>query len=185
MVLITTSRHPSIESRILSKDLSLILTGSLRINRGKMNYNKLINRTIELGKKILIIIEGGKSKNSSIKFLKFDQRGNTADKLEIRITKFIRKKDIIKQRIPATNQFCILFGEDFPERYKNNLNHLANFFTLDNYHSVQIKKQKAIIFYFDKDNKNPFLTFYVAPEVREIGPRIYFEEIYWNDKNEL
>ena len=57
MILITTSRRPTQLIRTLCNDLSRVFPNSLRINRGKLNFEGIIDKALVIKADRLIIIE--------------------------------------------------------------------------------------------------------------------------------
>jgi len=67
MIFITTSHRPTQHIRTLCNDLSRILPNSLRINRGKLNFEGIVDKALIVNADRLIIIEKWKGGFSKIK----------------------------------------------------------------------------------------------------------------------
>ncbi|MHA1754597.1 MAG: hypothetical protein ACTSYR_03680 [Candidatus Odinarchaeia archaeon] len=176
MSLITTSRHPKTSSRILSKDLALIIPDSIRINRGKLNLKNLILKALSLNKNILIIIEGGTPTPRIIKILKIDSDGQIEHEYRIKLKGFIRKKEVSRKRAPESDKFYYKIKHSIPTELRNKILKLVKLFRLKKFpHKGDVEKN-AIIFSFEYKEGIISLRFFTG-EVIEIGPRIYIKSI--------
>lgn len=91
-MLITTSRRPSRRTRTLAKELSRVVPGSIKINRGKMSLNDIKMFMIKKGFSKLLIIETRKGNPSILQFLTFSDKGFTRN-LIIKLNKTILQRD--------------------------------------------------------------------------------------------
>ena len=57
MILITTSHRPTQRIRSFCHDLTRIIPNSIRMNRGKMNFEGIIDRALDVNANRLIVIE--------------------------------------------------------------------------------------------------------------------------------
>ena len=74
-LLITTSRQPSRRTRTLAKELNRVIPGSIKLNRGKMSFNKLKEYMIQKGFSKLMIIETRKGNPSILQLLTLSEKG--------------------------------------------------------------------------------------------------------------
>ncbi|MHA1408975.1 MAG: hypothetical protein ACTSQY_01415 [Candidatus Odinarchaeia archaeon] len=177
MVLITTSRHPTMGARILSKDLSLLLPNATRINRGKANIKTLIAKTLELQQNLILLIEAGKPKPKKIKLVNITPLGEIKKVITFNITNFIRKKEITKKRVPTIKSYYFKVDEEIPLTMEKHIRSFTSLFNLKKLENNSING-KAILIYFTMEKSFLLMSFYLIPDMVEIGPRIYINRIY-------
>jgi U3 small nucleolar ribonucleoprotein protein IMP4 len=74
-LLITTSRRPTRRTRTLIKELSRVIPGSIKMNRGKMSFDDLKELMIKKGITRLLLIDTRKGNPSRLNFMVLSSKG--------------------------------------------------------------------------------------------------------------
>lgn len=181
MSLITTSRRPTIQARILIRDLSLLIPGGLRVNRGKTSFNGLLVKSLENGRYCLIIVDSEGNKPSSINIFKLDDGCKILSKHKLKIHRLIDKTDISNLRVPVKANRYFTVDEGMRPEMLEGINTITENIGLKRIGYNQLKDTSGIIFYFKSENSSSVLSFHIAPSMVEIGPRIYIKQILSGD----
>ncbi|MEM3551327.1 MAG: hypothetical protein QXN87_06920 [Candidatus Bathyarchaeia archaeon] len=73
MILLTTSRRPTKAIRTFCKDLSCIIPGTIRINRGKLSLKEVAEKAIESNVEKIILVDRWKAGPGKIQLFKIER----------------------------------------------------------------------------------------------------------------
>ena len=179
-LLITTSHRPTRRIRTLSHDLQRVLPNSLRINRGKLNFEGVVEEALTLGADRLMFLERWKG---------------APGKIELHTL-----KPIVQRYFPIIYLTSVRLQDEFhgptsvrgkliatvPEKAEPELRRfseaLANFLQIPLATKEPDTKEFSAILVFDAERSKPVMTFKRSPNGTETGPRLFTKNLIWSDK---
>ena len=174
-LLITTSRRTSNRVRSFIRDLSTVLPGSERFNRGSMNQDELIARINQSGARAAIVVTIRKGNPSILNMI--DPSGDPILTLDMESAAL--RREVLKKegpRIVRINSIASKIGSsEFTHLLSSTIASLLGL------NSQKLKKQpepnnkgsNAVVIWFeDIDSETVLWTHYHAKDGVEIGPRI-------------
>ncbi len=177
MSLITTSRHPSVKARILIKELSYILPGCVRINRGKANLSFLIAYAIQNNKQALIIVDSKKNSPSFINIIRITEDTSIINKTTLIVSDFEEKKFISSLRVPENVPRCYVIDGEVPVDLSEKISRVLDSLRIRKINIESLKSVNAVVLYVKWEKNTITFKFYSAPSMIELGPRLKIKDI--------
>ncbi|MCF2137413.1 MAG: hypothetical protein K9W43_09295 [Candidatus Thorarchaeota archaeon] len=187
LLLITTSRRTNNRVRTFIRDLSTVLPGSERFNRGGMSLEELRARIASSGCKAAFVITHYKGNPGDI--LVYDPQG--AERLRIRLESAVLRREVlpgVKIRVhdvrsvtiaPGSSERTSLLGREIASLLDKELIEVESVVPLgaDGAHRVDIR-------FSDFSPDKTLWTHFHAADGIEIGPRMRIKSVRWWSKNE-
>ncbi len=182
MILITTSRRPTQLIRTLCNDLSRVFPNSLRINRGKLNFEGIIDKALVIKADRLIIIEKWKGGFGKIKLYTILPEVNQF--YPIIYLSSVKTQTDLGYRKTIHKKLAITVQQDTSK----NINRLAHAFS--KFFKLPIEKMqkglhfKASIHLSNLKKCSMKIAITMPPFIKEVGPILLVKKLLWaNMKN--
>ncbi|MHA1770853.1 MAG: hypothetical protein ACTSYL_05040 [Candidatus Thorarchaeota archaeon] len=187
MLLITTSRRTNNRVRTFIRDLSTVLPGSERFNRGSMNMEELRSRIVSSGCKAAFVITHYKGNPGDIVI--YDHLG--AEKLRMRLESAVLRREVlpgVKIRVhgvrsvtvaPGSSERTTLLGQEIASLLDKELIEAEVLVPIgaEGAHRVDIR-------FSDFSRDKTLWTHFHAADGIEIGPRMRIKSVRWQSKIE-
>jgi rRNA maturation protein Rpf1 len=173
-LLITTSRRTSNRVRSFARDLSTVLPGTERFNRGGMGIAELTSRIRQSGAQAALIISIWRGNPGEITIL--SSTGHEIFKLRLEMALLRREIDPAnKGRVGTIEGVAIKIGSssivyDLARSLAELLS--LNIEELSGPKERQTEKNRALLWFEDDSSGKILWTFYNTKDLSEIGPRI-------------
>ncbi|MGY5853084.1 MAG: Brix domain-containing protein [Candidatus Thorarchaeota archaeon] len=174
-LLITTSRRTSNRVRSFVRDLSTVLTGSERFNRGSMNQDELVARINQSEARAAIVVTMRKGNPSILNMI--DPSGNVI--LTVEMESATLRREVLKNEGPRIVRIDTIASKIGSSEFTRLLSStIASLLGLE---SQELERQpdpypkgtNAVVIWFeDIDSEKVLWTHYHANNGVEIGPRI-------------
>lgn len=173
-LLITTSRRTSNRVRSFARDLTSVLPGSERFNRGGMGLTELISRILQSGALAAIVISIWKGNPGELTILS----PNGEEILKLRLESALLRREIDPTntgRVGSIEGIGIKIGSSesvrdiariFGELLSLNIDELSN------PSERQTEKNKTLLWFEDATSEKILWTHYNTKDLSELGPRI-------------
>ena len=182
-LLITTSRKTSNRVRSFARDLSTVLPGTERFNRGGMGLTELAARVGQSGAKAALVISMWKGNPGFLSFT--SSSGEELVTIKVESAKLRREVNPTrKNRIAGTAGVFIESGSSNKTRELGEV--LASFlgveiFEMENPEDAQVEENWSLIWLEDLPSGKILWTHYHSTDRIEIGPRIRVTSIRRNE----
>lgn len=174
-VLLTTSREPTHSIRTLCRELSFTLPNVIRINRGKLGFDGILEKALELGAGKVVLISRWKGGFAKMEFFEVKEGKCSSSTLVVYVynVKFRRdfENQVSKRR--RINSVAIAFSSKETFELKVFENFMSTFFSIPVLSSEEVINGYDAIMKFFADSPNQVIvTFEILPEMIEIGPQM-------------
>ena len=178
MILLTTSRRPTNLLRAFCRDLANSIPYLLRVNRGKMSIDDLTTRAIEFEADRIILVDRWSRGFGKISFFFVGSNGLNFFPPMMFISEINLRQEFNEGRRRFHSSVITIKREDSKE-LKRIGDQLSSFFKLPiSVDKVSKKHDTSIHLAFNSSKK---LQFKFLKGMVEIGPRVTFSEIVWED----
>lgn len=185
MILLTMSRRPTKGIRTFCKDLARSIPKVIRINRGKLNREGLIEKALELDANRLIIVNRWKGGPGKIELFQVNATRliPVSPLLYVKGVKLQREFKGTKEKAPRKIRSLALSVQ--PEHRESEARKLGE--TLSKFLGIPMLSegeanlsefQALLRVFLDAENRVG-ITFIRLPEAVEIGPRVTFSHLIW------
>jgi len=182
-LLITTSRKTSNRVRSFVRDLSTVLPGTDRFNRGGMGLSQLAARVGQSGAKAALVVSMWKGNPGILRFM--SSSGEELVTIKVESAKLRREvSQTKKNRIIGTAG--IFIGSESSNKTRELGEILASFLDIEIFEvttpeDVQVEDNLSLIWLEDQPSGKILWTHYNSTDRIEIGPRIRVSSIRRNE----
>ena len=181
-VLLTTSREPTQSIRTLCRELSLTLPNVIRINRGKLNFEGILEEALKLNAEKIVVVNRWKEGFAKIEFFEVKQEERKSFSPTVYVHSVRLRKDfenqISKGRKTMSVAIAISSKETFElKAFENLISNLFNIPVL----SIEeaINDYDAIMKFFVDLSDQVIVTFEILPEMIEVDPQMKLSYLVW------
>jgi rRNA maturation protein Rpf1 len=179
-ILLTTSRRPTNRIRSFCHDFAGCLPNIVRINRGKLNLDGIVEKALEINADRVVIIDRWKGGAGKIQLFLVKETGLTLvpPLVHIRGIKLRREFEMKRKRVQS---LVITASSESSSHSKKVGEFLADFFNIPMLSVEQtVSRYSASMYISTNTSSRIIITFVLLPEFIEIGPRISVAEIYFD-----
>lgn len=175
-VLLTTSRRPTQHMRTFCRDLSHTFPTVIRINRGKLSLEGILEKTLELDAEKVMIIE--RWNEGAAQILLFEVKQETLKPVQsplyVRNVRFRREFAKNASKVRRIRSVAIVASQDESSEIRQLENLLSNFLGIPILSVKEVANSDCdCVMQILKDSPSTILiTFRLIPEYVEIGPQI-------------
>ena len=180
-ILLTTSRRPTNRIRSFCRELAGSLPDIVRINRGKLNLDGIVEKALEVDADRVVVVDRWKGGPGKIQFFLVKEITLTPVPPIIYVRGIkLRREFEIKTR--PTRSFVITTSAENSFHVEKVAEFLARFFNISMLPIQQAASRYSASMHISTNAlSRTIITFVLLPEFKEIGPRIsaarlgYFE----------
>ncbi|MEM2386887.1 MAG: hypothetical protein QXO50_02575 [Candidatus Bathyarchaeia archaeon] len=182
MILLTTSRRPTRRIRTFCKELSYNIPSITRINRGKLSFEGLASKALELNAEKILIVDRWKGGPGKIELFKLEngKLQPISPLIYLRGVKLRREFGTMPRgrRIKST---AILVSSKSSQEIVKLEKSFSEFFNLPLVQSLEnCKNYNALLQTGINEAGEIVVTFRLLPENVEIGPRMRISHLTWD-----
>ncbi|MDH5450000.1 MAG: hypothetical protein OEX77_03715 [Candidatus Bathyarchaeota archaeon] len=180
-ILLTTSRRPTSRIRSFCHDFVGSLPNIVRINRGKLNLDGIIEKAFEIDADRAIIVDRWKGGSGKIHLFAIKETElNPANPLIY--VKGLKLRREFKMKTKLVKSFIITMSNT-SSRGRKIAESLAHFFDILIFPSKQAVHNYSASMRISTDaSGRTTITFVLLPELTEIGPRLNLAKVMFFDK---
>lgn len=181
-ILLTTSRRPTSRIRSFCHDLAGCLPDIVRINRGKLNLDGIVEKALEINADRVVSVDRWKGGLGKIQLFLVKETGLTpvSPLIYIRGIKLRREFEIKKKTVQS---FVITTSPEDSSRSKKIVESLAHFFNIPVLSIEQaVSRYSASMHISTNTSSRTIITFVFLPGFIEVGPRINVAKVTCFDK---
>jgi len=171
-VLLTTSRRPTSRMRSFCRDLAGCLPKIVRINRGKLNLDGIVEKALEIDADRVVIVDRWKGGPGKIQLFLVKDASLTPVSPLIYIGGIKLRREFETKTKPVRS-FVITTSPENSPHSKKTAEFLAHFFNIPVLSVEQTDSgYSASVHIFTNTSSRTIITFVLLPEFTETGPRI-------------
>jgi len=180
--LLTTSREPTKNMRTLSRDISYTFPNIMRINRGKLSRERLVEKVIELNGEKMIIIERWNEGIGKMEFfeVKQDNMVSVPPIIYVHSVKFRRdfERQMSKGKMLKSIAIATFSNRNFVKKVEDAF---ANFFKIPviSYEEAINSKHDAVMQILSDSANSTSITFRLVPDFIDFGPQLGITHLVW------
>jgi len=181
-ILLTTSRRPTNRLRTFCRDITHSIPNIVRINRGKLSLETLVEKAIELNADRVIIVDRWKGGPGKIELFYVRERLiGTPPLIYLKGVKLRREFREKAKKVQA----CAITVLDNEDRELQKFSDILSKFlqlpknSIHNLNKVHIEKPKTILCVSRDREMKIQLTFRLLPRLIEVGPRVRLSHLVW------
>ncbi|HIE14720.1 TPA: hypothetical protein EYP70_05550 [Candidatus Bathyarchaeota archaeon] len=182
-ILLTTSRRPTKDMRTFCRDLSYTFPNIVRITRGKLSLDGLMEKALESHANKIIVVDRWKGGSGKIRFLNLNSDGLRVVPpiVYLRDLKFRRN---FRENMPKGRRIrSIAVVSSSQEKIETEKleRTLSGFFEIPLFSINEVVKRRydAVMQISQEIANRIKITFKLLPEQVEIGPRIIVSHLVW------
>jgi len=176
-ILLTTSRRPTDRIRSFCHDFATCLPDVVKINRGKLNLDGVVEKALEINADRVVIVDRWRGGSGKIQFFLVDET-SLAPGPPIIYVKSIKLRREFKIKRKRVRSFVITTVPEDSVRNKKVGELLAHFFNIPMLLVEQVvSKYSASMHISTNTSGRIIITFVLLPEFVEVGPRISVAEV--------
>lgn len=175
-ILLTTSRRPTSRIRSFCHDFAGSLPNIIRINRGKLNLDGIIEKALEIDADRAIIVDRWKGGSGKIHLLAMKETELNPASLLIFIKGLkLRREFKMKTKLVKSS---IITMSNISSSGRKIAESLAHFFEISIFPSRQVVHNYSASMHISTDaSGRTTITFALLPELTEIGPRLSLAKV--------
>jgi len=185
-LLITTTRRTSNRVRSFARDLTAVLPGTERFNRGGMGLTELASRIRQSGAQAALVISIWRGNPGELSIISLEGK----EILKLRLESALLRREIDpsnKGRVGSIEGVAVKIGSStrvwdlartFAELLSLNVEELSD--------SVErrTEKNRALLWFEDASDEKILWTFYNTKDLSELGPRIRVSSVRRSTKDD-
>jgi len=176
-ILLTTSRNPTSTIRTFCNDLTRVILGMVRVNRGKMSMDEVAEEALEQGADRVIIVDRWQGGLGKIEFFHIGALGLTSFSPSLYLAGIRLQREFQPAKLKPLHSLVITQSDDDSLRMADTLSKFLNIPVLPEKEAL-LKYQVAM--HISSDAKRRVqITFMLLPQKVEIGPRITLSPVMW------
>jgi len=180
-LLITTSRRPTQQIRILCRDLHAVLGRSVYINRGKLSLQKLVDEALAIGQDRLLLLKRWKGNPGKMEFITLAPKVQRLFPV-VYLHSVVTQRELGRARVGSSTIESVVVESENSE-----VERLAD--ALSQFLGIEKRRQETVegrIYMSLEESLGhlAMITFKKCPEYIEIGPRLVIRHLVWSEREE-
>lgn len=175
-ILLTTSRRPTNRIRRFLRDFAFCLPNIIRVNRGKLNLDGIIEKALEINANRVAIVDRWKGGPGKIQLF-LVKEASLAPVNPIIYIRGIKLRREFKIETKPIQSFVITTASEGSSYIEQIAESLAIFFDIPVLSIEQAVSGYSASMYISTTLSQTMITFVLLPEFTEIGPRISIAKI--------
>lgn len=174
-ILLTTSRRPTNRIRSFCRELAGSLPDIVRINRGKLNLDGIVEKALEIDANRVVVIDRWKGGPGKIQLflVKETSLKSIPPIIYIQGIKLRREFEMKKMKTKPTRSFVITTPSESSFHIEKIAGFLTHFFNIPVLSVKQAVSRYSTSMHVSMDTLGQIvITFVFLPEFMEVGPRI-------------
>jgi len=181
-ILLTTSRNPTPRIRTLCNDLTRVIPGILRVNRGKMSMDEVAEKALECGADRVFIVDRWQGGPGKIEFFHIGAVGLVPVSPILYVAGIRLQREFAPTKLNPVHSLVITQSIDNSMQVAD---FLSKFFNLPVLIENEALSKYEVAMRVSHDATGQVqITFMLLPQKIEIGPRITLGEWGGNQPNE-
>ena len=180
MILLTTSRRPTRRIRTLLHDLASVIPGTTRINRGKLSLDRLAEEATGRGIEKVVIIDRWKGGPGRIRLFTVGRSGLTEVNPRIYVRGIKLQREFGTERRPKVRSLSIRGLKEEEPEVERLLTILSEFLEAPILGTDELKRCDAEMRLTLDELGRIRISFFLHPEMVEVGPRIILSHLVWS-----
>ena len=183
MILITTSHRPTRRMRTLCNDFHRVLPNTIRINRGKLNFEGIVEKALDAKADRMIIVERWKGGPGKIRLYTVSlEAGQFYPIIYLVSTK---TQDDLGRRKTIRRDLAITIQQNAPEKIIRLAHALSQFLKIPLFKGApEDPNLQASIHMSGLKRYEAKIAFTMPPIVEEIGPILIVKNLVWENFEE-
>jgi U3 small nucleolar ribonucleoprotein protein IMP4 len=184
VLLLTTSRRPTPRTRTFCRGLARSIPNVVRINRGKLSLDGIVEKSLELNANHVIIVDRWKGGPGKIEFFKIEQEGLVPVPPIMYVSSIKLQREFDRAKIKPVRSLIITMSSENSNEIIRIARSLSNFLNVPlSQRNKAVSKSKTSMHISTDDLYRTQVTFMLfLPENVEIGPRITLSHVAWEIK---
>lgn len=184
MLLLTTSRRPTPRIRTFCRDLACSIPNVVRINRGKLSLDGIVEKTLELNANQVIIVDRWKGGPGKIELFKIGQEGLVPVPPIMYVSSIKLRREFDRAKTKPVRSLIITTSSENSNEIIRIARSLSNFLNVPRSQMDKaVLKSKTSMHISTNGLHRTQVTFMLLlPENVEIGPRITLSHVVWEIK---
>gem|GEM_PF-284535 len=183
LILLTTSRNPTRDTRTFCRDLSNTLPNTVRTNRGKLSLDGVAEKALELQTEKAVIICKWRGGSAKIQLLRVGDNGLNAIPPLIYVKNIMLRRDFAEKvpRRRKVNSVVITASQTISSEAKRLEDVFSQFFNIPilSPNETRNGKYDATMQISANSSNHIVITFKLIPELVEVGPHITISHLVW------
>ncbi|MCK4668728.1 hypothetical protein KAT21_01230 [Candidatus Bathyarchaeota archaeon] len=183
LILLTTSRSPTRDTRTFCRDLSNTFPNTVRINRGKLSLDGVAEKALELQTEKAVIICKWRGGSAKIQLLRVGENGLNAIPPLIYVKNIMLRRDFAEKvlRRRRVNSVVITASQTISSEAKRLEDVFSQFFNIPilSPNETRNGKYDATMQISANSSNHIVITFKLTPELVEVGPHITISHLVW------
>lgn len=176
-ILLTTSRNPTPRIRTFCNELSRMIPGIVRVNRGKMSADEVAEKALECEADRIVIVDRRHGGPGDIKLFKIGETGLVSTPPVIHVAGIRLQRDFGSSRSRSAG-YIVVVSDDKGESLRLS-DAVSVFFNLPIRPMQSFLEETATQMYVSKDKAGRVAMTFMSGLHREVGPRIVVSGLEW------
>jgi rRNA maturation protein Rpf1 len=183
VLLLTTSRRPTSRIRTFCRDLACSIPNVVRINRGKLSLDGIVEKTLELNANQVIIVDRWKGGPGKIELFKIGQEGLVPVPPIMYVAGMKLRREFDRTKTKPVHSLIITMSSENSNEIIRIAKSLSNFLDIPWSQADKIVSKSKTSMHISIDGLHRTqVTFMLLPENVEIGPRVSLSHVVWEVK---
>jgi len=183
VLLLTTSRRPTSRIRTFCRDLACSIPNVVRINRGKLSLDGIVEKTLELNASQVIIVDRWKGGSGKIELFKIGQEGLVPVPPVMYVAGIKLRREFDRAKTKPVCSLTITMSSENSNEIIRIAKSVSNFLTVPSSQTDKMASKSKISMHISIDGlRRTQVTFMLLPENVEIGPRVTLSHVVWEVK---
>ena len=180
MLLITTSHRPTRRVRALSHDLKRVLPSAIQMNRGKLNFEEVMEQARVLGADRIMFIHRWKGGPGKIEMYELNSDGGLF--FPIIYLASTQHQNELRGRVLVKKKLALVKPQIVCLELKHLSESLSTFLNIPLVEREQAKKASKVGMIFGQIDSQLTMSFESLSDNIEIGPRLVIKNLAWSNK---
>lgn len=178
-ILLTTSRNPTPRMRTFCSDLARVIPSIVRVNRGKMSVDVVAEKALEHDADSVVIVDRWHGGLGAIKFFQVGASGLVSIPPIIHVADIRLRREFGVSRVKPARSLVLLASKASGEMLRV-AEAVSKFFSVPIVSMDEAVKAEPTLLCLARDKADRIvITFMVAPNHVEVGPRITVSSVEW------
>jgi len=179
LILLTTSRRPTERIRTFCRNLANSIPNVVRVNRGKMSLDGVIEKAIELEADHIVVVDRWRAGPGKINlFLRSSTGLKPVPPLMLMSRIHLRRE--LEEGMRRTRSSVITVEPENSPELERISGHLSKFFNLPVLSLAEACKENRASMHFSFGSSQRLqVTFMILQQMVEIGPRLTLSKLIW------
>jgi len=182
-IIITTSRRPTRRIRSFCSDLERSIPNSIKITRGKLSFENLIEKALKLEADRLIIVDRWKGGPGKIEFYKLEEL-NFVQKPPIIYVLGVKLQREFSVKVSTPKSLAVAIDYETSEELLKLAESISDFLSCP-LHEAEIEGELNVygrILRISEGKRAGRMSFFMVPTWIEVGPAISIRHLIWDLK---